>query len=68
METALDLGQDHNAQGRGRGQADKALQAVVGDVPPPEPPPGDEPPGEEPTPPEEENGCLPTFLVSLLGR
>jgi len=72
METALDLGQDDNAQGSGRGQADKALQETVGDVPPPEPPPepppGDEPPGEEPTPPEEQKGCLPTFLVSLLGR
>jgi subtilisin family serine protease len=69
MDTALDLGQDDNAQGAGRSRAKEALQWVIGDVPTPTPeptPPGGEPPGGEP--PDEQDGCLPSFLVSLLGR
>nr|AYP19375.1 peptidase S8 family protein [uncultured bacterium] len=63
MDTALDLGQDANAQGAGRAQAYHALQAALG-----QPIPTPEPPGEEPTPPEKPDGCLPTFLIPLVGR
>jgi subtilisin family serine protease len=60
METALDMGADENAQGAGRAQAAHALAAIKGEEPPtPEPEPEPEPP---------ERGCLPTFLVPLLGR
>jgi len=65
METALDLGQDANAQGAGRARAEDALNRVLGTAPAPEPtPPGEEPP----TPPSNNEGCLPTFLVPLIGR
>lgn len=63
METALSLGQDPNAQGAGRARAADALRKATGeDVPTPEPP------SPEPQPPEEQKGCLPSFLVSLVGR
>jgi serine protease AprX len=59
MDTALDLGQDANAQGAGRARAAHALAKVKGE---PEPTP-------TPTPPENgQKGCLPTFLVPLIGR
>lgn len=65
METALDLGQDANAQGAGRARAAEALNRVLGTVPTPEPtPPGEEPPA----PPSNNEGCLPTFLVPFVGR
>jgi serine protease AprX len=64
-DTALDLGQDANAQGSGRVQAYHALQVALGQpIPTPEP----TPPGEEPAPPEKPDGCLPTFLIPLIGR
>jgi serine protease AprX len=59
METALDMGAGANAQGAGRAQAAQALALLLGEEPPPGPGPG-------PTPPE--RGCLPMFLVPLLGR
>jgi subtilisin family serine protease len=34
MNTALDLGQDVNAQGTGRARAEHALQAALGQAPP----------------------------------
>jgi subtilisin family serine protease len=69
MGTALDLGQDHNAQGSGRGRAWEALQEAIGGVPPTvPPPPPPPPPGDEPGAPDEQKGCLPTFLVPLIGR
>jgi subtilisin family serine protease len=59
METALDLGQPANTQGAGRVRADYALNKVL-NKPEPEP---------TPTPPDDgKKGCLPTFLVPLLGR
>jgi serine protease AprX len=60
MDTALDLGQDPNAQGAGRARAAHALAKVKGE-PEPEPTP-------TPTPSPPEKGCLPTFLVPLIGR
>lgn len=66
METALDLGQDANAQGAGRARAEDALSQVLGE---PTPTPEPTPPGEEPTtPPSNNEGCLPTFLIPLIGR
>jgi serine protease AprX len=60
MDTALDMGADANAQGAGRAQAEQALAVIKGEEPPtPGPTPG-------PTPPLP--GCLPSFLVPLLGR
>jgi serine protease AprX len=56
METALDLGQDKNAQGSGRARADLALAKAKGE-PVPQPPPDD---GKK--------GCLPWFLVPLMGQ
>ncbi|MBL7198588.1 MAG: S8 family peptidase [Anaerolineae bacterium] len=61
LATALNLGQDQNAQGAGRAQAEHALRRVQGDEPP-------EPPPEEPEPPPKKDGCLPTFLTPLIGR
>jgi subtilisin family serine protease len=57
METALDLGQDANTQGAGRARAEHALAAILGQEPPEE---------EEPQPPEK--GCLPSFLIPIVGR
>jgi serine protease AprX len=57
METALSLGQDANAQGAGRARAVHALAAILGQEPPEE---------EEPQPPEK--GCLPSFLIPIVGR
>ena len=68
MDTALDLGQNANAQGAGRAQAESALQQVVGAPPPPTPPPTPGPTPPTPEPPKENDGCLPTFLISLIGR
>ncbi len=65
METARDLGQDRNAQGAGRAQAASALRAIKGEVPPPPPPPPT--PGPEPKPPVTRKGCLPDFLIPLIG-
>ena len=56
METALDLGVDKNIQGSGRARADLALAKAKGQ------------PVPEPPPPPEKQGCLPTFLVPLVGR
>jgi len=56
METALDLSQDRNAQGAGRARAKHALDKVRGE---PEPSPSDR---------NGEKGCLPAFLVPLVGR
>lgn len=65
VDTALDLGQDANAQGMGRARAHHALQMALGEsLPGPEP----TPPGEEPVPPGEREGCLPTFLIPFVGR
>lgn len=64
METALDLGQDANAQGAGVVRAEQALQFVLGQTPTPGPTPG---PTPTPTP-GEPKGCLPTFLIPLVGR
>jgi subtilisin family serine protease len=61
MQTALDMGADENAQGTGRARAGQALAVVEGEEPPP---PG---PGPEPEPPPQK-GCLPTFLIPLVGR
>ena len=71
MDTALNLGQDPNAQGAGRVQAEHAFRAILGEEPPvtePTPtPPIDETPGDgEETPTKK--GCLPTFLISLIGQ
>jgi serine protease AprX len=71
MDTALDLGESANAQGAGRAQAEAALQQVVGGLPPsppPTPPPTPEPTPPTPEPPKENEGCLPSFLISLIGR
>jgi serine protease AprX len=62
MQTALDMGVDENVQGTGRARAGHALAAVEGQEPPPEPEPEPEP---EPPP---QKGCLPTFLIPLVGR
>jgi serine protease AprX len=63
VETALSLGQDPNAQGSGRARAAEALRkATGGQVPIPTPP------GPGPQPPDQRKGCLPTALISLLGR
>ncbi len=56
METALDLGQDKNTQGSGRARADLALAKAKGE-PVPQPPSDD---GKK--------GCLPWFLVPLVGQ
>ena len=57
MQTALDLGQDENAQGSGRARADLALAKAKGE------------PVPEPTPPDDtKKGCLPTFLIPLVGH
>jgi serine protease AprX len=63
MQTALDMGADENAQGTGRARAGHALAMVEGEEPPP-PEPEPEP---EPEPPPQK-GCLPTFLLPLVGR
>jgi serine protease AprX len=60
MQTALDMGADENAQGTGRARAGHALAVVEGEEPPPEPEPEPEPPPQK--------GCLPTFLIPLVGR
>jgi serine protease AprX len=60
MQTALDMGADENAQGTGRARAGHALAVVEGEEPPPEPEPEPEPPVQK--------GCLPTFLIPLVGR
>ena len=62
MRTALDMGADENAQGAGRARAGHALAVLEGEEPPPEPEPEPEP---EPPP---QKGCLPTFLIPLVGR
>lgn len=67
-ETALDLGADPNAQGAGRVRATEAWQLATGASPGPAPTPGPPGGGTEPTPPGGEKGCLPTFLVPLIGR
>ncbi len=61
MDAALNLNQDANAQGAGRAQAVQALAALRGQSPDPTPQP-------EPQPPSTNPGCLPNFLVPLLGR
>jgi serine protease AprX len=70
MQTALDLGQAANAQGAGRAQAEKAYKVITGQEPPPDDtPPGGQPPdgGETPTDPIKK-GCLPNFLIPILGN
>lgn len=64
MDTALDLGQDANTQGAGRAEAEAALRSALGEQPPPEP----TPPVEPPEPPGDNGGCLPTFLIPIVGR
>ena len=63
MDTALDLGEARTAQGTGRARAALAFKAVKGETPPP-PTPG---PGPEPKPPVTKKGCLPDFLIPLIG-
>ncbi len=66
--TALNLGQDANAQGAGRAQAEQAYNALRTGAPvepTPKPKPEEPQPGEHPTTP---SGCLPNFLIPLLGR
>ena len=63
-ESALDVGADPNAQGAGRVRATEAWRAATGAAPGPTPTPG---PGGGTEPPTE-RGCLPTFLVPLIGR
>ena len=63
LETALDLGVDPNAQGQGLGRGDQALSEIVGHVPPPPTPEPEPVPGGV-----DSKGCLPTFLVSFVGR
>ena len=57
METALDMGQGPNAQGAGRARAKEALDRSQGGELPEEPPP---------TTPQK--GCLPSFLIPIVGR
>jgi serine protease AprX len=68
METALDVGDDQNAQGAGRVRGEVALGRVVENVPVPTP--GPTPPGEQPPsgPKSDKEGCLPTFLIPFVGR
>jgi serine protease AprX len=64
LTTALELGQDPNAQGSGRGDVFAAYQKIISETPPdlPEPPePG--PPGPQPQPP----GCLEQIMQVLRG-
>ncbi|MBN1579522.1 MAG: S8 family serine peptidase, partial [Anaerolineae bacterium] len=63
MDTALNLGLDPNTQGAGRAQAEQAFRAIQGEEPPEEEPPDD---GETPDTPVEK-GCLPTFLIPIVG-
>jgi serine protease AprX len=58
METALDMGQGPNVQGSGRARAKEALDRSLGGEPPPPPPP----------PPPPQKGCLPSFLIPIVGR
>ncbi|MBN1935398.1 MAG: S8 family serine peptidase, partial [Anaerolineae bacterium] len=63
MDTALNLGQDPNAQGAGRAQAEQAYNAIKAGTPV-------EPPTEEPGnggTPTQPKGCLPNFLIPIIG-
>lgn len=60
MDTTLNLGQDANAQGAGRAQAEQAYNAIKSGVPV-------EPTPEEPGTPTEPKGCLPNFLIPIIG-
>lgn len=64
MDTALNLGQDANAQGAGRAQAEHAYNLIKAGSPggTPTPPDGG---GGTPTQPK---GCLPNFLIPIVGR
>jgi serine protease AprX len=70
MDTALNLGQDPNTQGAGRAQAEQAFHAIQNGEPPDEEPPDEEEPPDDGGTPEEpvEKGCLPTFLIPILGN
>ncbi len=65
MDTALNLGQDPNAQGAGRAQAEHAYHAIRSGVPGETP---EVPGGGSSDTPSQPKGCLPNFLIPLIGR
>ncbi len=65
MKTAVNLGQDPNAQGAGRADVYRAyLEEEPGPTPTPTPPTPPTP--TPPTPPKPPKGCLPTVLSAFL--